>query len=150
MGSKAGAEKSAAKKCGCTVEEWRANRDAGLLWCFRCSGWKPKALFRADRSRASGYATSCKPCASHASAASRYRIAQEEIQELRNLHDGHCPICLGRYAELVIDHDHDDGHVRGLLCSACNVGLGLFGDDIDNLRSAIHYLENDRGRKHEN
>lgn len=73
-----------------------------------------------------------------------------ELDELKDLHRGHCPICLEVQDELVVDHDHNDGHVRGLLCSACNVGLGLFGDDPDLLRAAIHYLENDRGRKHKN
>lgn len=147
MGSYLGAEKSAAAKCGCSVDEWRARREAGERWCFRCRQWREINAFRSDRSRAGGRTAICKPCSSEAATASRYGMAPADLSNLRDLHRGHCPICIEVHADLVVDHDHADGHVRGLLCSACNVGLGLFGDDPDLLRAAIHYLENDRGRK---
>jgi hypothetical protein len=46
----------------------------------------------------------------------------------------------------VIDHNHRDGHVRGMLCSACNTGLGQFDDDIRIIRAAFYYLKKDRER----
>lgn len=48
--------------------------------------------------------------------------------------------------ELVIDHNHQTGKVRGLLCANCNNGLGFFMDNIENLKEAIRYLENDQNK----
>lgn len=46
--------------------------------------------------------------------------------------------------ELAIDHCHDTGKVRGLLCSSCNRGLGLFADDPQLLQRAADYLKSHR------
>ena len=43
-----------------------------------------------------------------------------------------------------IDHDHETGHPRGLLCFKCNAALGNFNDNIQNLTNAIEYLNNFR------
>ena len=40
----------------------------------------------------------------------------------------------------VIDHCHVNGNIRGILCGSCNTGLGLFYDSVENLQSAIWYL----------
>lgn len=48
-------------------------------------------------------------------------------------------------ASRYLDHDHASGAVRGLLCSACNTGMGLLGDNPNLLRIAAQYLEANRG-----
>lgn len=50
-----------------------------------------------------------------------------------------CAICK-RHADLVVDHNHVSGEIRGLLCHTCNVGLGQFGDSIARLKAAADYL----------
>jgi hypothetical protein len=45
---------------------------------------------------------------------------------------------------LVVDHDHETGEVRGLLCNRCNTGLGFFADNRGYMRRALTYLENFR------
>lgn len=42
---------------------------------------------------------------------------------------------------LCVDHDHETGRVRGLLCNRCNVALARFGDTIAGVRAALNYLE---------
>lgn len=57
--------------------------------------------------------------------------------------NGLCAICKnpetpGR--QMHIDHDHESGKIRSLLCGKCNMGLGLFKDDPRRLQSAIEYI----------
>lgn len=79
----------------------------------------------------------------------RYGITLEEYDTMLMKQNDVCAICKnpetmkhksGRFYNLSIDHDHETGRVRGLLCRNCNVGLGNFADDILQLRSAISYL----------
>jgi hypothetical protein len=55
-----------------------------------------------------------------------------------------CAIC-GSTDRLVIDHCHSTMKLRGILCSKCNQGLGLFTDSIEKLQGAIDYLLNPPG-----
>lgn len=59
---------------------------------------------------------------------------------------GRCAIC-GKEASgnrFAIDHSHETGEIRGLLCYQCNTGLGSFRDDSELLRKAIAYLSDRR------
>jgi hypothetical protein len=55
-----------------------------------------------------------------------------------------CGICGRHQSEfdqaLHVDHNHTSGKVRGLLCSDCNVGIGIFKDDAAILTQAAKYL----------
>ncbi len=44
-------------------------------------------------------------------------------------------------AKLDVDHNHDTGKVRGILCRSCNLALGMFKDDKRLVRIALAYLE---------
>jgi hypothetical protein len=48
----------------------------------------------------------------------------------------------GTLRNLAIDHCHATGKVRGLLCSRCNLGLGMFKDEVALLEKTIDYLVN--------
>jgi len=69
----------------------------------------------------------------------RYKIRPEEYDALFLAQNGVCGICESN-KPLRIDHCHDTGLIRGLLCNACNVGLGGLGDTIEGLEKAIAYL----------
>jgi hypothetical protein len=49
---------------------------------------------------------------------------------------GACAICENTLEELVLDHSHASGGIRGLLCARCNISLSWFSDDPRMLRRA--------------
>lgn len=72
----------------------------------------------------------------------KYGLTLEEVERMRI---GGCAICGrenggGRHGQLHIDHCHETGAVRGILCSECNTGLGKFRDDPKLLEAAMRYL----------
>lgn len=146
MGSRAGTIKSAARKLGITVEEWERRRQAGEVRCTDCKEWKTAEHYYPDRSRSNGLASKCRSCASDRVTAWRYGTTASELREMSAEQDGRCVIC-ARERKLVVDHDHESGDVRGLLCSRCNVGLGLFCDSVELLEKAIVYLEERGGEQ---
>jgi len=68
-----------------------------------------------------------------------YGISLEEIQARINAQDGLCKICMKRPAKEV-DHNHETGQVRSILCGKCNRAIGLFDEDQMTLLSAVRYL----------
>lgn len=75
-----------------------------------------------------------------------YRIGLHAYQLMYADQEGRCAICRAEKdpTRLVIDHNHKTGKIRGLLCGACNTGIGLLKDSPDVLEAAMQYLE-DRG-----
>lgn len=75
-----------------------------------------------------------------------YDLTEEEFKRMLEDQNGRCLICnlrpsgKGPNAVLHIDHCHETGKVRGLLCQACNRGLGFFRDDPARLTAAVDYL----------
>lgn len=73
----------------------------------------------------------------------RYGLREEAFDALFQAQSGKCAICQeeqqGR--SLTVDHDHDTGEVRALLCRECNLGLGQFKDNLLLLRRAVNYME---------
>lgn len=74
-----------------------------------------------------------------------YNLARDEFYAILEIQKHLCPICGNDISEqdknIHIDHNHDTGIVRGILCSKCNQGIGLFMENKNILKSAIAYLE---------
>ena len=67
----------------------------------------------------------------------------EEKQEMYSKQNGQCRICHKNisFEESCADHNHITKKKRGILCNGCNIGLGIFKDNIDHLLSAVAYLK---------
>ena len=130
--------------------------------CNTCSETKPFDSFYKGAAYADGYRPKCKQCVSdyHKERNSKpeqkikqrewsynrlYGISIEEYNRLSESQNHACKICGSLDSRrgnnfLMIDHNHETGEVRGLLCSPCNSAIGMFEDDISRLQSAINYL----------
>jgi len=69
-----------------------------------------------------------------------YSDLTEMDKEIIKHGSGECEICGKRGIQLVVDHNHNNGEFRGVLCRKCNVLLGLASDDIKLLSKSILYL----------
>ena len=77
----------------------------------------------------------------------KYGITLDEFNQLSEAQGNKCCICSEEnkvHQNLVVDHNHATGEVRGLICSPCNSALGLAKDSVKVLEAMIEYL-NSRG-----
>lgn len=119
------------------VDEYYSNGKQALKpWCKPCSITRST---RSIKNRQSKDPELFKKIRRKYVACSKYKITHREFDELFNNSDGLCEICKRRVS-LVIDHCHNTGRVRGLLCVKCNQMIGFADDDTDKLKSAIRYL----------
>ena len=80
---------------------------------------------------------------------SRYGLSAFAVELLRKLQNYRCKLCgngplvrgvtCGRMSE-TIDHDHETGRVRGILCGTCNTAIGKLGDNEVGLLRALAYV----------
>jgi hypothetical protein len=74
-----------------------------------------------------------------------YGISEADFAAMREAQGDRCAICREMFTETpCVDHGHDTGKVRGLLCRSCNTGLGAFRDNPLLLKMAARYVMFDR------
>jgi hypothetical protein len=127
-------------------------------------------MFYSDRRKKDGLRSRCRSCDNRKQAEyqrsyaktpkgqlnqwkgnlSKYGLTPATYLAIHDIQDGLCAICgkpetkIGRGGEvkrLAVDHDHQTGQVRGLLCNTCNIGVGHFLDDPALMRTAADYIE---------
>lgn len=122
------------------------------MWCRECQAWQARQYRRdnqerireADRLRYPLRAERQKREARESRLRIRYGMSPAQWDELVEEQGGLCAIC-GRELALGtksvhVDHDHNTGAVRGILCARCNLRLGA-AEDADWLAKALAYLE---------
>lgn len=139
----------------------------GRKHCPVCDKWKPESDFNANVGKSDGFQWRCRECASDAYMQNRelvrdkmrkqrFGITREQFDALFASQGNRCAICRtanpGR-TFWAVDHDHGccpgsertcGECIRGILCKACNQGLGHLRDNTETLQSAILYLEKSR------
>lgn len=125
--------------------------------CSRCNIDKPITDYNRYKKFKNGepyfaYYTYCKKCKVSVYSANqrasylkkKFNLTVEEYQDLYIAQSGVCLICKVDFLTLpkrpAIDHCHNTGKIRGLLCANCNAGIGFLKDDPKILREAAKYL----------
>ena len=78
----------------------------------------------------------------HKTGLKKFNLTPEEYAQMLEEQNGVCAICNTppTTQRLAVDHDHETGKVRGLLCRKCNFGIGYLQDNVETLAQAIVYL----------
>jgi len=106
-------------------------------------GWANKYQKSYQQQKDEGLYCVSKEARSFYKRATRYSVTKNELLHQLKVQNNLCAICQCDIKDnYCVDHDHEAHYVRGLLCSNCNTGLGMFGDSVTNLGRAAHYLEN--------
>ncbi len=141
------------KKVLVDAERARVRREqeelTGKRICSTCKNHLPVNEYHGSR-EAGTLSSRCRHCISAAFLKYRYKLSIEEFEYLRQEQEGKCAICRNeleihpdssvRTKKVAVDHCHETGKVRGLLCSNCNTGLGMFKDNHELLQAASEYL----------
>lgn len=133
-----------------------ALRDSlGRKLCTTCELWVDVTEFAGHPATSDRLQSRCRRCFTLA----KYNLTKALFSALLDAQGGVCGICAtstpGGRGYWHIDHDHSccagqrscGECVRGILCHACNTGLGSFKDNPDSLRAAVSYLERELVRR---
>ena len=139
---------------GCETQEVKA--------CSKCKTEKSVEDFYRSRKSRDGRQSACRACdktrlQSPENTARRQRYSwleclrkfgmnEDDYNKMFNEQLGLCAICRKPEVniKLAVDHCHETGRIRGLLCKRCNMGIGLFGDSPDTLIGAAMYLKGEK------
>ncbi|MFC9081889.1 endonuclease VII domain-containing protein [Streptomyces sp. NPDC057062] len=122
----------------------RMDAPEGHRYCRTCGEIKPHSEWHRNATASDGLSTRCKACRAVQGRVGHlkrhYGLTQAERDEMVASQRGLCVICLKAPA-VHVDHCHETGKVRGVLCFNCNSAIGKLGDDPDAVRRAAAYLE---------
>ena len=120
------------------MRQWRRNNKEWL------KNWRTENLDRIHSQRSDKYYADHDAAKDyHRKRAYKYRDHKVSFKDRENLiavQDGKCAICSDNTKTLQVDHDHETGAYRGMLCPQCNMGLGHWKDNPLTIMKAIQYL----------
>ena len=123
-----------------SAAQLRADRaERGVKWCPRCAQELPLEKFGTNPGRRDGRAGYCSACDRAYQRQYTFGLTPEAYEGLLEGQGGGCALC-GGTTRLAVDHCHDTGVVRGILCISCNVSLGQLGESIESITRVLAYL----------
>lgn len=115
--------------------------DKQIKECSKCKVVLPFDAFTKDINSRGGVCSQCRKCVREYDRMKSYGLTPAQHRAMIEKQRGMCAICENIMDAHHVDHCHDTGKVRGLLCGQCNQALGLFKDNQRSLARAIDYLK---------
>jgi hypothetical protein len=137
--------------------------------CPGCKLWLEISAFSQDKNSKYNKQTRCRACQKRERAEFltpekrrdqhlrlKYGITSAQYEHMLNQQHGVCAVCKmpethrsskGTITPLAIDHDHETGDIRALLCFSCNVAFGQLKEDTDRIQKLKDYAEWCKNRK---
>lgn len=131
----------ACRCCGAmkSVDQFSMLKANPGIYCLECWSEKTRAYNNKHRENDPVY---CKERDRRAWLWKKYGMTRDDYFNLLDSQAGCCAICGEFVADTMdVDHCHETGKVRGLLCGPCNSGIGHMRDSIPILEAAIEYLK---------
>lgn len=130
----------------------KSANESGEYLCSSCKEWKPKGLFNKNKSQTSGIHYSCKECSrTHTrkyNLVSKYGITAQDYAEKLLKQGGKCGCCGNRLEpdgkkmnRPCVDHNHNTGEIRDILCGRCNIAAGNLMDSHEFADKVSAYLK---------
>lgn len=113
--------------------------------CSRCQQMLPLTQYAKHNGGTAylGIHPYCKDCSSERHLISKYGLTKADKVKMYENQNEACAVCKEgvSLSEIVVDHCHKTGKVRGLLCNACNKAIGLLKDDHMRCLNMVSYLQ---------
>lgn len=110
--------------------------------CKQCGETRPLAEFHRQKKARDGYNPWCKKCNQAYTRTWRYGLTPAAFEAMRTAQGNACACCQETFVDTPrVDHCHQTGNVRALLCDGCNKMLGCARDVPRILRAGAAYLE---------
>lgn len=134
--------------------------EATMKTCIKCDESKPLDEFHRRSVSRDGRRGSCNVCRNAQQVAwqatvpdyvrrknlkHNHDITPEQFDDLLAAQNGKCACCFtsepgGSHGIFNVDHNHETGQIRGLLCWDCNVAIGKLGDTLEGVERAVAYM----------
>jgi hypothetical protein len=130
----------------------KAPNEEGHFRCSKCREYKPSSEFNKNKQQRSGLSYACRACmrvdVRKYNLPAKYGITAAQFAEKLLAQGGKCACCdiqfqvEGRKANRpCVDHNHETGQVRDLLCGKCNLAAGNVNDSLERAKQLVAYLQ---------
>ena len=137
-------------RCGGPRKRTKAGKYRGTLYCPSCLKKYYQKNKEAQKIRSKVWEKENPGFRLNYNLNNNYNLSKNAFEDLLRVQKHACAICKqaettkdrwGNVLRLSVDHNHETGKIRGLLCAACNHAIGFVKENVKTLKQAAEYLE---------